>query len=180
MSLPVPIYCQDCGRANGASAKKCLWCGVPIIDGAGSPRFETTKVELEYLGGIERLDDPTPVKLIISIEGIELTEIMPGSRMVAISASAIIGAQVVDASTKEEGGHAPRPWYWWIMLGPFAMAVKRRKLPDVKKHDYLLTIKYKEGDEIRNAVFHREDSVGLTMVTGLAKIINSVARLAND
>jgi hypothetical protein len=178
MSTSTPIYCQECDRANSASAKSCIWCGMPIVDARAPRSFETRRVEIEYLGGVERLSDPAPVKLVISDRGLELTEIMPGSRVVAIDALSIVGAEVIDASQRGEPEYAPRPWYWDIMLGPFARLIPRKMLPAVKKHDYLLTIRYWEGGQVRSAVFRREDSAGMLTVTGLAKIVNSLVRLS--
>jgi len=79
----------------------CIWCGVPIT-GSGQPtNIATTKVEIGYLDGIDRFEDSGPVRLIISGEGIEVAELIPGSRSVKIPACSVLGARVVDArSTK--------------------------------------------------------------------------------
>jgi hypothetical protein len=171
-----PMYCNECGRANGALAKRCIWCGVPITDRVKPAKFDATRVEIDYLDGIERLDNPAPVKLIISGDGIEVTELMPGSRSIKIAATSLIQASVVDGSTIVEGKRVRSPW-WWLALGPLAVVIRGKKKEDVKKYDYLLTIKYKAGGEERNAVFHREDRVGLTMLDGLARIINMLVRM---
>ena len=170
-----PIYCDECGRANGAAAKKCIWCGAPVINGSVSGTIETTRVEIGYLDGIERFEDAGPVRLIITGEGIEVAELIPGTRSVKISSSSILEATVVDASTMIEGKRV-RPRWWWMALGPLAWVIPGRKTPDVKEHDYILTIRYKTGNETRNAVFHREDRVGLAVVEGLARIVTSLAR----
>jgi len=173
--LMSPIYCDECGRANGASAKKCIWCGVPMSNGSTAGSIETTRVEIGYLDGIDRFEDAGPVRLIISVEGIEVAELIPGTRSVKIPASSILEANVVDASTMIEGKRK-RPTWWWLALGPAALLIPGRKTPDVKEHDYILTIKYKAGNETRNAVFHREDRVGLAVVEGLARIVTSLVR----
>jgi len=170
-----PIYCHECGRANGASAKKCIWCGAPTTNGNKAGSIETTRVEIGYLDGIDRFEDAGPVRLIISVEGIEVAELIPGTRSVKIPASSILEANVVDASTMIEGKRK-RPTWWWLALGPGALLIPGRKTPDVKEHDYILTIKYKAGNETRNAVFHREDRVGLAVVEGLARIVTSLVR----
>jgi hypothetical protein len=170
-----PIYCDECGRANGASAKKCIWCGAPTTNGIKAGSIETTRVEIGYLDGIDRFEDAGPVRLIISTEGIEVAEVIPGTRSVKISASSILEANVVDASTMIEGKRV-RPTWWWLALGPLALVIPGRKTPDVKEHDYILTIKYKAGNETRNAVFHREDRVGLAVFEGLARIVTSLVR----
>ncbi len=173
MSISSPIYCQDCGRANGAAANKCLWCGVPLQQGASPGKFEATQVEIDYLGGIERLNDPMAVKLVINTSGIEVSEIIPGSRKITIPAAALIETRVVDATTIVEGKRVRSKW-WWVALGPLALMVRGKKLPDTIKHDYILTIKFRSGQEVSNAVFHREDRLGLSLVNGLARIITSL------
>ena len=170
-----PIYCDECGRANGATAKKCIWCGAPTSNGSKSGRIETTRVEIAYLDGIDRFEDAGPVRLIVSTEGIEVAELIPGTRSVKIPASSIIEANVVDASTMIEGKRV-RPTWWWLALGPFALLVPGKKAPDVKEHDYILTIRYTAENEIRNAVFHREERIGLSVVEGLARIVTSLVR----
>jgi hypothetical protein len=170
-----PIYCHQCGRANGAAAKKCIWCGLPITDGTGAGRLETTRVEIGYLDGIDRFEDAGPVRLIVGPDGIEVAELIPGTRLVKIPASSIIEANVADASTMIEGKRV-RPRWWWVALGPAALFIPGRKTPDTKEHDYILTIKYKVANEVRNAVFHREDRTGLAVVEGLARIVTMLAR----
>ncbi|HJZ70054.1 MAG TPA: hypothetical protein VKF81_18150 [Blastocatellia bacterium] len=170
-----PIYCQACGRANGPAAKKCIWCGVPITADGTVGKAETTRVEMGYLDGLNRFEDPGPVRLSINSDGIEITELMPGSRSVKLPASSLIEANVVDASTTIEGKGVRSRW-WWLALGPLALAVPRKRTPDTKKHDYILTIRYKSEGEIRNAVFHREDRSGLAVVEGLVRIVTALTR----
>lgn len=170
-----PIYCSECKRANSPSAKKCIWCGLPIVDETGTIRLETTRVEIGYLDGIDRFDDAGPVRLIIGPDGIEVAELIPGSRSFKIPASAILGANVVDASTMVEGKRVRSTW-WWLAIGPLAFLVPGKKTPDVREHDYILSIKYKAANEERNAVFHREDRSGLAVVEGLARIVTMLAR----
>src|SRR5215471_17476354 len=76
--ISAPAYCQECGRANAASAQRCLWCGVLLRQGHVQ-RFEPTRVEIGYLGGIDGLEDPTTVSLTISGSGIEVRSLAPGS-----------------------------------------------------------------------------------------------------
>jgi hypothetical protein len=175
-----PVHCQECGRANGETAKRCIWCGVPIVDRGAPEDFAPTRIEIDYLDGIERFDDSATVRMVISRDGIEISETVPGSRKFKIPAGSIIEATVVDGSTIVEGKRArPSPW-WWLALGPFALAVPGKKTPDTKNHDYLLAIKYKEGTEIRTAVFHREDRAGLPVVEGLARIVRTLVRLQSE
>lgn len=170
-----PIYCHECKRANGAAAKKCIWCGAALTGESQPGKLESTRVDIGYLDGIERFDDAGPVRLIISEEGIEVTEVVPGSRSFKISVDSVLGANVVDASTMVKGKRV-RPTWWWLALGPLAVFVPGKQTPDTKEHDYILTIRYRSGNEVRNAVFHREDRSGLALVEGLARIVASIVR----
>ena len=169
-----PIYCNECGRANGANARRCIWCGVPMLNGGTAGLIETTRVEIGYLDGIDRFEDAAPVRLIISAEGIEVAEIIPGTRSVKIPASSILEASCVDASTIKET--PARPKGWWLIFRPSAFFSADKDASPVKTHDYILAIKYKDGDQTHTAVFHREDSVGLPVVEGLARIVTSLIR----
>ena len=173
-----PIYCQECGRANGASARRCIWCGIPIVHGDTSVNFDSTRVEIDYLEGIWRLDNPAPVRLVIDREGVEINELMPGTRTIRIDAESLIRADVVDASTEIEPKKTGLP-FWKLLITPFGSKRKRGKSRDTKQHDYILNIRYKEGDEIRNAVFHRQDRAGLSFVEGLARIINMLVKITS-
>jgi hypothetical protein len=152
---------------------------VPLVDRGAPDRFETTRVEIDYVDGIERLDNPVPVRLVISSEGLELSELMPGSRTFKISAEAIVEATVIDASTTIEGKKV-RPRWLWFALGPFAAAVPARRLPDEKKHEYILNIKYRVDEEERNAVFQRADRLGLHALEGLARIIRVLIKVKSQ
>lgn len=166
------INCQGCGRVNGAAAKRCIWCGVPLINQANLDSFETTRVEIGYLDGIERFDDPMAVSFAITPSGIVVNELMPGSRSFLIEADSIIEAKVADTSSTEEGKRQGAAWRRWLAAGLFS----GRKPANAKRHDYMLTIRYRSRGEERNAVFHREDRLGLALVDGLARIINSIVK----
>jgi hypothetical protein len=147
----------------------------------GSPEsFAATRIEIDYVDGIQRLEDAATVRLVISREGIEVSETVPGSRRFTIPANSILDATVVNGSTVSEGDRARSRWWWWLAVGPFAVLAPARKAPATKKHDYLLKIKYKEGSETRTAVFHREDQAGLPVVEGLARIVRTLVRLHDD
>ena len=174
-----PIYCQECGRANSLSARRCIWCATPIVHGGQPASFDTTQVEIDYLGGIWRLDNPAPVRLTINSEGVEVSELMPGSRTVRIAGESLIRADVVDASIVNQPGKK-RLSFWKALVTPFNSQEWKRKSADTTKHDYVLTIRYKEGDEVCNAVFHRQDRAGRVVVEGLARIVNMLAKLKSD
>ena len=174
-----PIYCQECGRANSPSAGRCIWCATPIVDGGTPARFDTTQVEIDYLDGISRLDNPAPVRLTIDSDGVEVSELMPGSRTVRIKGESLVRADAIDASTT----HMPREKplsFWKMLLTPFNSDEWKRKPVEETEHDYVLTVRYKEGDEVFNAVFHRQDRAGKSIVEGLARIINMLVRLKSQ
>ena len=172
-----PIYCDQCGRANGASAKSCIWCGVPMFNREAVGYAETTRVEIGYLDGIERLKDAAPVRLTISIEGVEVVELIPGTRSVKIPASSILETNCVDASAMIEDNVAS-PLRWSLLRGLTKVFLPRTRTKSsaVKLHDYLFTIKYQDGEETHTAVFHREDRTGLAVVEGLVRIVTSLIR----
>jgi hypothetical protein len=171
----VPIYCQQCGRANGVAAKNCIWCGLLIKQGF-TQRFDTTRVEIEYLSGIDGIEDPATVRLVISGSGLEISKVLPGNKTFRISAHSLIDARVVDASVLVEGGRGRAPYWWWLVLGPFALLVPGKRKPDITKHDYILSIRYSAAGVVRCAVFHREDRMGGSMVEGLARIVAALVQ----
>ena len=174
-----PIHCQQCGRANGPSARRCIWCGIPIVDGGSPAIFEATRVEIDYLDGIARLDNPAPVRLVIDSDGIEVSELMPGSRKIKIDAESIISADVIDASVAVESKPRRIP-LWRILTAPFGLRGWKDERVETKQHDYMLTIRYKAGNEIMSAVFHRQDRIGLSIVEGLARIINMLVKIKSS
>ncbi|MEN3334414.1 MAG: hypothetical protein V7641_3779 [Blastocatellia bacterium] len=177
-----PTYCQECGRANGAAARRCIWCGLPLVDKGTPAHFEPTRVEVDYLDGLERLSDPAPVRLLINSTGIEVSEQMPGSRTAHIAAQAIVDANTVDASLTVEEKPARAPLWRYLIL-PFGIGWFFKKKPapaEKKQHDYVLLIRYRSGDETRTAVFHRQDRTGLAVVEGLARIINMLVRITKE
>lgn len=172
-----PVYCDECGRANGQSARRCIWCGTPMVEAGTPSSFETTRTEIDYLEGIDRLADPGPVKLSIGPEGIEVTELMPGSRTVRIAAGSIIRADAIDASTTGPPAKK-RLSLWRTLITPFSWDGWKAEPSEAMAYDYLLAVRYTEGEEIRNAVFHRQDRAGRAMVEGLARIINMLVKLS--
>ena len=179
MSSSAPVYCSECERVNASVATLCLWCGAPIINATIAPVFEPTQAELDYVGGIERLDDPTPVRLAISEAGIEIVEIMPGSRRILIPVADIVDARVTGGGNPNPEMITPPPW--WLRLG---RSVLRRSPTGESSIEeipvYALTIRYEEAGEVRSAVFHRRGGAGLSMIQGLARSAASLVRLRVD
>ena len=179
MSLSAPVYCSECERVNASAATLCLWCGAPIINAIIAPVFEPTQAELDYVAGIERLDDPTPVRLAISEAGIEIVEIMPGSRKILIPAGDIVDARVTGAGKRSPEKITSPPW--WLRLG--RSVFRRTRTADSPTEEipvYTLTIRYEEAGEVRSAVFHRRGGVGLSMIQRLARSAASLVRLRVD
>ena len=171
----VPVYCEHCNRANGANAPRCIWCGLPVTGASLGGDFEVTRIEIDYLGGIDRLDDPAPVKLAVGPAGVEIDEIIPGSRKVKIEAHQILDAQVEDASTSIKNKRKRAAW-WWYLIRPLGSGAPDQKPADTKKHDYILTIVYKSEGDVKKAVFRREDRLGLSLLNGVARIIALLVR----
>jgi hypothetical protein len=162
------VHCHQCGRPNGASVKKCIWCNAQISDGASSGTFDTTTVEADYLEGIDRLIDPAPVRLVISPNGIEVVELLPGSRSIKIPAGSIIEANLAHSPADKR----PTERRWWRnVIEPLRLASAPVEKKGVVARDYVLTIKYTDGDEVRTGVFTRSDQPGLELERKLARVL---------
>ncbi|HXG66917.1 MAG TPA: hypothetical protein VNO70_17575 [Blastocatellia bacterium] len=164
-----PVYCQECGRANRAAAARCLWCGAPLLNKAAPHNFEPTLAELDYHSGIARLDDPLTVKVMVSAAGVEVTELMPGSRRILIPAASIIDVDTYETEMMPEPNQEPLSW-WERALRAL------RKDAGKAAHDYVLKITYEEGGEIWSALFHREGDMGASLVNRIARAIGALVR----
>src|SRR5215813_1029875 len=89
------VNCFACHRPNSPAAMRCLWCGALFQDAPTANKAVLVQVELTYLGGLDRLDSPQTVSLQVASEGVEIREMMPGTRAVQIPAEAILEARVV-------------------------------------------------------------------------------------
>ena len=128
------------------------------------PAFQKIRVELGYVEGIERFEDSAPVRLTVDADGIEITEIMPGTRSQRIPVESIIEANVrVSGRQQESAGERTG---WW-----------RRGSSRGKERAYVLTVKFKNGDATSDAVFQREDDEGFTAIQSLARAIRLIVRL---
>ena len=163
------INCHECGRPNSVTARRCIWCSVPISEDAAS-RSDTKSVELDYLEGIDRFDDAGPVRLIVSSEGIEVLELMPGSRSVKIPADCVLEARVEESLASHNGDGSKS----WKRLLKVPSAGASRNTAGTAKRQSVLTIKYRIDGEIRDAVFSRDDPPGV--VAGVAKIMSTLAK----
>ncbi|HWC75990.1 MAG TPA: hypothetical protein VG778_00920, partial [Blastocatellia bacterium] len=109
------VPCIACGRTNGPAATRCMWCGA-IIGTSDLTSVETSQAEVDYVRGIERLEYPTPVKLVVNEAGLEITETLPGSRRISIPASSLIDARVSNPEEPESDKGGRRPW-WSRVVG---------------------------------------------------------------
>lgn len=116
------------------------------------------------------------MRLVIDRDGVEVSELMPGTRTIRIDAGSLIRADMIDGSTEIEPKQK-RLALWKIIFFPLGMLRAKNKPPETRRHDYILNIRYKAGGEICNAVFHRQDRAGLQLVEGLARIINMLVRI---
>jgi HSP20 family molecular chaperone IbpA len=153
--------CQQCGRPNGASATSCIWCGAPM---GSAQAFQKIRVELGYVEGIERFEDAAPVRLTVDLDGVEVTEIMPGTRSQRIPVESIVEANVrVSGRQQESSGDKSG---WW-----------RRGSSRAKERAYILTVRFRSDDAVSDAVFQREDDEGFTAIQSLARAIRLIVRL---
>ena len=145
-----------------------MWCGVPLIQAGAPLDFEPIKTEVEYLDGFERLDGPATVALSIGPEGVELKELMPGSRSVMISTESIISARVT-GPLKRVGSVETRPSGWLRLKAGGQQP---------EQHRSALTLRYRDedGTEI-SVVFERLDSVGADVLKRIGRTISLLIRL---
>ena len=168
-----PVYCQECGRANRAAATRCLWCGMPLLNEAAPHSFEPTAAELDYHSGIARLDESLTVRVVVSAAGVEVTELMPGSRRILRPAESIIDVETYEAEMMPAPNRVPLSW-WERALRAL------RKDAGKADRDYVMKITYKEGGEVWNALFHREGEMGASLVNRIARIIGALVRQHGD
>lgn len=166
------INCHECRRPNSVTARRCIWCSVPISEDAAATRSHTKSVELHYLEGIDRFDDEGPVRMIVSAAGIEVLELMPGSRSVKIPADCIVATRVEDSPIPHNGDDSK---LWKRMLKAPSASASRNTAHTAKRRS-VLTIKYRIDGEIRDATFCRDDPPGASAVAGVAEIMSTLAK----
>jgi hypothetical protein len=170
-----PVKCPACHRPNSPVASLCLWCSAFLDSKDALAHFPTTVVELDYLSGIDRLDNAMPVRLTISAAGVEVKEVLPGSRIFLLSADVIIEARVVD---KIEKVKVERRTSLLQKLLSDPSSQQGPQFIEQITHDYILTIWYRLDEKVFTAAFHREDDAGKAMINNVAKNINSLVKFA--
>jgi hypothetical protein len=168
-----PVKCVVCHRPNSPAASLCLWCGALLDSKTALAHFPTTVVELDYLSGIDRLDNAMPVRLTISATGVEVKEVLPGSRIFLIPAAAIIEARVVDKIERVKV--EKRATLLQKLLSESSSAQGPQFMEQIT-HDYILTIWYRLDERVFTAAFHREDDAGKAMINNVARNINSLVQ----
>jgi len=149
------IYCQRCQRPNGASSQKCIWCEANL-SGSTSTEIETTTLEVDYVSGIDRLDNPGPVRMVISSEGIEIAEILPGSRSFKIPTASIIEVNVAASNVTTEAKERP----WWRRITGSLKEASTNDSSESVQGDYVFTVRYESDNEAGTVVFRRYDPGG--------------------
>ena len=167
------MQCPECQRLNSSSASLCLWCGDLLDSITALEVFPTTVVELDYLSGINRLDNQMPVRLTTNAYGVEVKEVLPGSRIFLLAADAIIEARVVD---KIERIKIEKRTSLLRKLLKESPSIEYQPFKEQITHDYILTIWYRSEDKVCTAAFHREDAAGKALVNNAAKTINSLVK----
>ena len=168
-----PVKCSECQRPNSPSASLCLWCGSLLDSKSALEYFPTTVVELDYLSGISRLDNQMPVRLTINTDGVEVKEVLPGSRIFLIPGDAIIEARVVD---KIERIKVEKRSSLLQKLLNESSSLQNQAFREQITHDYILTIWYRREERVFTAAFHREDEAGKALVNNTAKTINALVK----
>lgn len=149
------IYCQQCQRPNGASSKKCIWCEANL-SGPTSTEIDTTTLEVDYVSGIDRLDNPGPVRMVITSEGIEIAEILPGSRSFKIPAASIIDVNVTASNVTPEAKERP----WWRRITGSLKEASTNDSSDSVQGDYVFTVRYESDNGEGTIVFRRYEPGG--------------------
>jgi hypothetical protein len=167
------LKCFDCERPNPIQATRCMWCTVPIVNQDTPESFALTKFELHYLGGIARLDNPEPVSLTVSLNGIEVKESLPGSRCVQIAPDEIIEAHIINNIQKVK---VESKVSWWRKLVLDDEALEKHKRIEQILYDYIITIRFHAGEKTCSAAFQSEGKAGASVVHKVAKTINSLLR----
>ena len=140
--------------------------------GARQP-FPTTAAELDYLNGIERLDNAMPVRLTVNADGIEVKEVMPGTRVFQIAADAILEARVTRRVEKIKV-EKPLSLLQKILLDDSILP--QRQFTEEFLHDYILTVRYRFDGKTCSAAFHREEKEGKSLINSVAKAINQLLK----
>jgi hypothetical protein len=152
-----------------------MWCAqaTGLDDGRNTP---FASVEVDYLSGLERLNDPTPVRIVVDADGVTVSELMPGTRTTRIPSQRIIGALALANTAVAEPEPELPNWLRSRREVAAAPPIDHGHLPE-ETRGHALKIRYRDGDEIKTAVFKRDDAAGFSLIDRIARSITSQARI---
>jgi hypothetical protein len=122
------------------------------------------RLEVDYVSGVARIDDPATVLVRVTSEGVEISETLPGTRRVLIRTDALIGAVV------ERTSGTRRPSTWTRLIPSFLV----RPRPSRLTYDCRLMITYCEEGRMRCAVFQPRDPSDATPLEIIARAIETL------
>jgi hypothetical protein len=141
---------------------------VPIISEGGPLDFEPLKAEVEYVEGFERLDGPAPVGIVVGPSGVEVRELMPGTRSILIPPGLLVSASVT-GPLRSVGTPPRRSASGWLRLRSNDEPADNRRSA--------LTLKHRLDGETQTVVFERNDEVGVEVLRRIARTITLLIRL---
>ncbi|HEY7543659.1 MAG TPA: hypothetical protein VID27_02195, partial [Blastocatellia bacterium] len=106
--------------------------------------------------------------LSVGADGIKISEVMPGTRVVWIGADQIVEART--SATLRSVGRAPARG----LMRMFSRGEKKEA-----NRQQILTLRYRNGDEIHSATFRREESVVFSRLDQIARMISAMAKGRN-
>jgi hypothetical protein len=145
-----------------------MWCELPIISDEITGSFEAIQIDLDYVSGIERLDEPMPVRLLVGPTGIEVIETLPGSRRVLIPAGSLVESRIEPAA----GGEDTKAFRQRLVIGKFNITIPGGRARAGATRRYNLIIDYREGPGTRSAIFHWEESRRTSSIKNIVRIIS--------
>jgi hypothetical protein len=168
------MNCFSCHRPNSPAAIRCLWCGAQFPGATAANNPAVLQAEFTYLGGFDRLDSPQPVSLRVTSEGVEIREMMPGTRTVQISAAAILEARVVRNIDRVRVDESVS---WWrkLFFDDETNQKNLRKKEEILR-EYIVTMRYRSEDKIFSVAFRRDDDMAAMTAEKFAKAINSLLK----
>ncbi len=114
-----------------------------------------------------------PVRLTVNADGVEVKEVLPGSRIFWLAAEAVLEARVVD---KMERIKVEKRVSFLQKLLSESASLQSQRFKERITHDYILTLRYRSQERVFTAAFHRLDPAGKVMVSNTARTINALVK----
>jgi len=127
------------------------------------------KTEVDYVEGFDRLDGPATVALTIAPDGLEVRELMPGTRTIRIPPESIVSASVTGPLRRVGQPSGSTGW--------LRRKAASGQLPSQRAS---LSIKYREEGEIKVVVFERTDAAGMDVIRRFARTIAMLVRKSSE